>query len=1022
MKFNRLFTRADLPIADQIAWRLTDVKSGSTEITGVEIPAQWTQKAANIFAAKYLRKAGVPNKTERHTTNRTASTDEPTWLWPQTPTTNAIFGPETSAKQVFHRLCGHWTYIGWKAGYFRVDNSHTYIDPKHFPADHKGNKFVTEEQSAQTFYDELFYMLANQFAAPNSPQWFNTGLWWAYGIEGPASGQWAVDSDGNPFEMPNAYERPQPHACFIQPVSDDLVNPGGIMDLVVREARLFKQGSGTGTNFSTLRGSNEKLSGGGISSGLMSFLRIGDRSADAIQSGGTTRRAAKMVIVDADHPEIEDFINWKVREEAKAAALYIGSKVIASGVSVEIPEAVLERQDAGFESEIFDIGFMGEAYSTVSGQNSNNSVRVTDDFMTRVEHRDGWNLINRLDGSVSKLVLAEHLWTEISRAAWACADPGLQFHDTINRWHTCKVDGPIRASNPCSEYMFLDNTACNLASLNLCAFLDYDQRTPTTTGFNLAKFEHATRLWMTVLDISNEMASFPSKEIALGTYNYRTTGLGFANLGGLLMRLGLAYDSDAGRSWASGVTALMHGICGLTSGELARELGAFPRFEANKDSMKEVILDHNEIRMNTAFPSVIIGKINEVWSALVFVESFRNAQWTLIAPTGTISFIMGCDDFTGIEPAFSLKTSKVLVGGGSIESSNSAVSEGLTKLGYPAHIRNLILAYIESNGTVDQCEDLKEEHLPIFDCATPPDGFSRCLRPEAHLLMMAAVQPFLSGAISKTVNMPSRATIKDVSRIYKMAHTLGLKSVAIYRDKSKLSQPLQAQKAVEIPRPIKEQLTEIHSQTNQQLTHFPRAMTREEVLVDNKSASLSRSDREYLPWMRTGGFTQKVRIGDFQLFLTANPFPDGRLGEFYMEFAGQGSVMRAMGNLVSILGSLALQHGMPAEKLVEALRGLKFEPGGVVEGDDKIRLVSSVADYVGRKLGSHFLGREDLLDVRELKVVGSESQIVALDKRAIGISHGYSGDVCGPCGSIKMIKNGTCLMCEDCGTTTGCGG
>ncbi|HYC25163.1 MAG TPA: adenosylcobalamin-dependent ribonucleoside-diphosphate reductase, partial [Roseiarcus sp.] len=657
----------------------------------IEIPANWSQIAADVLAQKYFRKAGVPTRLKRVEENSV-----PAFLWRSVPDEEALealpkaerHGAETSARQVFDRLAGAWTYWGWKAGYF------------------------DSESDAQAFFDELRFMLARQMAAPNSPQWFNTGLHWAYGVDGPSQGHYYVDFEtGKLVKSKSAYEHPQPHACFIQSVADDLVNDGGIMDLWVREARLFKYGSGTGTNFSSLRGENEKLSGGGKSSGLMSFLKIGDRAAGAIKSGGTTRRAAKMVVVDIDHPDIEAFIDWKAKEEQKVAALVTGSKIVKKRLKAilkacvncegsgddcfniernpalkrevkiarrdEVPDNLIKRviqfarqgyRDIEFDT--YDTDWDSEAYLTVSGQNSNNSVRVTDEFLRAVENDDDWRLTRRLDGKVFKTPKARELWEKIGYAAWASADPGLQFHTTINDWHTCPASGPIRASNPCSEYMFLDNTACNLASLNLVQFLDAE-----TSVFDVASYEHAVRLWTVALEISVTMAQFPSKEIARLSYDYRTLGLGYANVGGLLMSRGIPYDSDEARAICGALSAIMTGGAYAASAEMAAKLGAFPGYRANAVHMLRVVRNHARAadgeasgyeKLSTAptpLDHAALAKAGPAWGGLseaarrVWRDArelgerygYRNAQVSVVAPTGTIGLVMDCDT-TGIEP------------------------------------------------------------------------------------------------------------------------------------------------------------------------------------------------------------------------------------------------------------------------------------------------------------------------------------------------------------------------------------
>ncbi|MFL5052470.1 MAG: adenosylcobalamin-dependent ribonucleoside-diphosphate reductase, partial [Xanthobacteraceae bacterium] len=683
MRIERRYTKeGQSPYAD-IEFRLTSSEirnpDGSTVFRAddVEVPAFWSQVASDVLAQKYLRKAGVParrKKIEEETV--------PSWLWRSAADPEALalldeparFIGETSAKQVFDRLAGTWTYWGWKGGYF------------------------DSESDARAFFDELCFMLAMQMAAPNSPQWFNTGLYWAYGIDGPSQGHFYVDfKTGKVMKSKSAYEHPQPHACFIQSIADDLVNEGGIMDLWVREARLFKYGSGTGSNFSRLRGEGERLSGGGRSSGLMSFLKIGDRAAGAIKSGGTTRRAAKMVIVDADHPDIESFIDWKVIEEQKVASLVTGSRinqkhlraVLKACVNCEgsdddcfdpdknpvlrreikaarracVPDSFIRRviqfAKQGYKDihfPIYDTDWDSEAYLTVSGQNSNNTVRVTDEFLKAVEADADWDLTWRTKpGKIAKTMKARHLWEKIGYAAWASADPGLQFHTTINDWHTCPASGPIIASNPCSEYMFLDDTACNLASMNLLAFRD-----ETTGELDVEGYEHAIRLWTVVLEIAVLMAQFPSREIAELSYHFRTLGLGYANVGGLLMSSGIPYDSDAGRQLTGTLTAILTGVSYATSAEMAKELGPFPGYKKNREHMLRVIRNHRRAAYGersgyekVATPPVpldhktcpqqnLVAHAKAAWDRALELGSahgFRNAQVSVIAPTGTIGLV-----------------------------------------------------------------------------------------------------------------------------------------------------------------------------------------------------------------------------------------------------------------------------------------------------------------------------------------------------------------------------------------------
>ena len=752
MRIERCFTKVGESPYEGIEFRLTNSEirnpDGTTvfKLENVEVPMSWSQVAADVLAQKYFRKAGVPAKTRA-----IREKDVPQWLWRRVPDEDALgemaegerFGSELSSTQVFDRLAGTWTYWGWKGGYF------------------------DSQDDARTYFDEMRYMLAKQMCAPNSPQWFNTGLHWAYGIDGPSQGHHYVDyRTGKLTRSKSAYEHPQPHACFIQSVKDDLVNENGIMDLWVREARLFKYGSGTGTNFSAIRAEGEPLSGGGKSSGLMSFLKIGDRAAGAIKSGGTTRRAAKMVVVDIDHPDVENFIDWKVREEQKVASLVTGSKLHAKHLNaimaacatmetegdaaydakrnaelrkeiraarkVLIPENYIQRviQFArqgytGIEFDAYDTDWDSEAYLTVSGQNANNTVRLTNGFLEAVEADQDWNLISRSDGSVAKTVKANDLWERIAHAAWASADPGTQYDTTINEWHTCPNSGRINASNPCSEYMFLDDTACNLASLNLMTFRLDDGR------FDVEKFEHAVRLWTVALEISVLMAQFPSKEIAELSFRFRTLGLGYANIGGLLMASGLSYDSDQGRALCGAITALMTGVAYRTSAEMAAELGTFPGYADNADAMLRVMRNHKFAALGNAtgyeglsVPPVPLDTQNCPQSDLVeaagraWIEAvrlgeehgYRNAQATVIAPTGTIGLVMDCDT-TGIEPDFALVKFKKLAGGGYFKIINRTVPEALETLGYDNEQVVEIVRYAVGSGTLKDAPGVNHNAL-----------------------------------------------------------------------------------------------------------------------------------------------------------------------------------------------------------------------------------------------------------------------------------------------------------------------
>jgi len=744
MKVARRFTKAGSGPYEGIQWerRVSEIRNPDGRavfrMDGVIVPAYWSQIATDIIAQKYFRKAGVPDdKADAWKSWVPASQLK---LAGSSPTP----GSEHDARQVFHRLAYTWLQWGKKSGYF------------------------DSEDDERAYYDETCYMLAHQIGAPNSPQWFNTGLHAVYGLEGPAQGHFYVDPESDEVvASTSAYERPQPHACFILNIEDDLVNEGGIMDLVEREARLFKYGSGSGSNFSKIRGSGEPLSGGGVSSGLLSFLKIADRSASAIKSGGTTRRAAKMVILDADHPDIETFVDWKANEEYKVASLVTGSKALkrlttairdaASRADVpaedrlslddnpHLRDAAKEALDSGVpgayvyqmlrriadgdpdvEGPVFDANWEGEAYNTVSGQSSNNSVRVTNEFMEAVAKNKDWALTMRIGGKTMRTVKARSLWDRIAKSAWQCADPGLQFHSTVNEWHTCPVDGAIRGSNPCSEYMFLDDTACNLASLNLTSFYDDKSR-----AFDSEAYRHAVRIWTLSLEISVAMAQFPSKEIARRSYDYRTLGLGYANMGTLLMLMGLPYDSDEGRATAAALTAIMTGETYAQSARMAAEFGTFKRYGANADAMLRVIRNHRRAAYDAPAaeyegltvlphgldavkaPKPLVEAARAAWDdALAIGEKhgYRNAQTTAIAPTGTIGLLMDCDT-TGIEPDFALVKFKKLAGGGYFKIVNNSIPPALRALGYSEADIEDVRLYMVGHGTLKGAPGVSLEAL-----------------------------------------------------------------------------------------------------------------------------------------------------------------------------------------------------------------------------------------------------------------------------------------------------------------------
>ncbi len=1092
MKFTRRFTTAGQDPYDGIEWdvRTSEIRNPDGTVVfhldGVRVPSTWSSVATDVIAQKYFRRAGVP---QFDADGNPKLDDEG----------NPVLGGETDARQVFHRLAGCWTHWGEKHGYFDTD------------------------ADAEAFYDEMCRMLADQRCAPNSPQWFNTGLHFAYGIDGPPQGHSYVDPGTNRLRVSkSAYERPQPHACFIQSVEDDLVGENGIMDLWVREARLFKYGSGTGTNFSALRGEGEPLSGGGKSSGLMSFLKIGDRAAGAIKSGGTTRRAAKMVCLDIDHPDIEEFVNWKVREEQKVAALVAGSKALEKSLNDvfkachDWPQAHWKNSDDAFDPKknarlrkamrvardgmipmnyvmrcialaeqgftsievpTYETDWDSESYVTVSGQNSNNSVRIANEFMKAVEDDGEWNLYYRnamekdpvtgVEGrGIARTMRARELWDLISYSAWACADPGLQFDTTINEWHTCSNDGRINASNPCSEYMFLDDTACNLASLNLVRFLDQE-----TGTFQVEDFRHAVRLWTTVLEISVLMAQYPSKQIARRSWDYRTLGLGYANLGSLLMRLGIPYDSPEGRSWNGAITAILTGESYATSAEMAEALGPFLRFPQNREPMLKVMRNHRRAAYDAPAdeyegltvtpmgidpehcPSYLVAAARDAWDRAVDggeAHGYRNAQVSVLAPTGTIGLVMDCDT-TGIEPDFALVKFKKLAGGGYFRIINQGVPVALKQLGYDEEQTQAIVNYIKGTGTLrdaphindvvlrlkgftrdaiekietqlpsafdisfvinrftlgddflrdelgvpdhliedptfdllhhlgfdaDQIQEannaicgtmtiegaphLADEHLAVFDCANKCGRYGkRSISAEGHIFQMAAAQPFISGAISKTINMPNEATVEDVRAAYELSWSKMIKANALYRDGSKLSQPLNTTSDEDISA-LLDAVTEMN----------PEDVGDERLDVRVKAAAEQLTERVVVRYLskrrrmpqRRGGYTQKAIVGGHKVYLRTGEYQDGTIGEVFIDMHKEGAAFRSLMNCFAIAVSIGLQYGVPLEEFVEAYTFTRFEPNGIVEGNDRIKMSTSMIDYIFRELAVSYLDRQDLAQV-----------------------------------------------------------
>ena len=1087
------------------------------EMKDIEIPKQWSQVATDIIAQKYFRKTGVPQMNPDGSPKKNADG-------------SPMLGPETSAKQTIHRLAGTWRYWGERYGYFAT------------------------AKDAEIFYDELVVMLLRQMAAPNSPQWFNTGLHWAYNINSGAQGHYYVDPDtGVMTKAKDAYSHPQPHACFIQSVRDDLVGEGGIMDLWTREARLFKYGSGTGTNFSSLRGSGEPLSGGGRSSGLMSWLKIGDRAAGAIKSGGTTRRAAKMVIVDLDHPDVETFIDWKVKEEQKVAALIA----------------------AGYASD-----YEGEAYQTIAGQNSNNSVRVPHKFMDAIKNGSSWNLTWRTDGSVCKTLKARDLWDKIAFAAWACADPGVQYDGTINEWHTCPESGRINGSNPCSEYMFIDNTACNLASLNLKHFFE-----PSTSTFDVDGFKHGVRVWTVVLEISVLMAQFPSKEIAQGSFDFRTLGLGYANIGSVLMTSSIPYESEAAYAFAGSVTAIMTAESYKTSAEMAKFLGAFPKFELNREHMLRVMRNHRRaafdapdreyeklvvkpVGINPEFaPAYLLAAARESWNEAVEMGEkygYRNAQTTLLAPTGTIGLLMDCAT-TGVEPDFALVKFKKLAGGGYFRIVNDAVPMALEQLGYtPAQMQDILnymrgtaditnaphinVITLKNKGFVDSdirainkalegafdikfacnvwtlgeeamkragiseseyndpkfnmlkglgftdkeieeandytcgtmtiegAPHLQREHYSVFDTANRNGKKGqRFIHYMGHVKMMAAVQPFLSGAISKTINMPNEITLNEVKHAYEESWRVGLKAVALYRDGCKLSQPLSStstkkkeEKEVKEKEVVAEAapvakaesvpMTSALEQASQILSkhagvHTPlESYTRDGEVAERRV--YLHGEKRRLPAKRSG-ITVAAKVGNQQVWLRTGEYPDGKLAEIFIDMYKEGAAVRSLLNMFAVSVSMGLQYGVPLEKYVENFVFTRFEPSGFTDHPN-IKNCTSIIDFVFRVLGMEYLGRTDFVqvppkgiqknkfenlariaphtvqetmpleNVAPEPIAEAQPQLMENEMKApISASDAALGEMmgdapaCPTCGHIT-VRNGACYKCLNCGDSLGC--
>jgi len=1049
MKITRKFTTAGTCPFDTVEWTTRSTRianpDGSVvfEMDDASVPSSWSQLATDIMVSKYFRKAGAP---------QIDADGEPI----RDEDGNAVTGPERSARQVIHRLANCWRHWG---------EGHGYFDTK---------------DDATAFYDEVAYMMLHQIAAPNSPQWFNTGLAQSYGLTGPAQGHYIADpKTGEVTPAPDAYTHPQPHACFIQHVEDTLVGEGGIMDLWTREARLFKYGSGTGTNFSALRAENETLSGGGRSSGLMGWLKIGDRAAGAIKSGGTTRRAAKMVCLDLDHPDIREFVNWKVREEIKVAALVEGMKHLS-------PE---QRETAQRLDLTLDYDFNGEAYQTVSGQNANNSIRIPDSFFDSLDEGKSWSLTRRTDGSVVEEIESASLWNDLCFAAWRCADPGVQYDTTINAWHTCPADGRINASNPCSEYMFLDDTACNLASINLIKLYDRHER-----RFDTERFEHAVDLWTIVLEISVLMAAFPSESIARKSWEFRTLGLGYANIGAMLMQAGIPYDSDEGRALCGMLSATMTGRSYRMSALLSKEHGPFAGFKRNREPMLRVIRNHRRAAHGVSRGATgeagyedlrirpvpidheccltLAGRINgadhllrracENWDEALRLgerHGYRNAQVSVIAPTGTIGLLMDCDT-TGVEPDFALVKFKKLAGGGYFKIANASLRPALESLGYseeqvrdiltyvlgtltldtpmPAHdgamggagergdlshflrakgVTNEEIARISDalpgvfelrfavspwmlsdetlrameidpesarndqsfsllhalglttaqitalderisgSGTIEGAPHLCDEHLSVFDCASTCGRHGvRCISPEGHIRMMAAAQPFITGAISKTINLVNSATVEDIASAYRLSWELGLKANALYRDGCKLSQPLSSRKEDDAEKKDPDSIADDAAELEPVRELVEAATLAKEAADagdDNRVIIVRKPHRRRLQDTRRS-VTHKFNIAGHEGYLTVGCYDDGAPGELFVTMAKEGSTIGGLMDSLGTATSVALQYGVPLESMVNKFTHQRFEPAGMTSNPE-IPFAKSLIDYIFRWMGMEFV-------------------------------------------------------------------
>jgi ribonucleoside-diphosphate reductase alpha chain len=970
LTFERHFTKPNVNPFDEVEWELRTAaiqnEKGHTifEQRNVEIPKDWSQTATNIVASKYFHgKLGSPER-------------------------------ESSVRELISRVAD--TILDWGSA----------------------GAYFKSEADAKTFHSELVHLLVRQKVAFNSPVWFNLGLWHKYHRSSAGTGWYWDPASGTARTETEAYRHPQCSACFINSVQDNLPS---ILTLAKTEGMLFKWGSGTGTNLSPLRSSVETLSGGGVASGPLSFMKGFDAFAGVIKSGGKTRRAAKMVILNIDHPDVVEFIECKAKEERKAWALI----------------------DAGYDSALD-----GEAYSSVFFQNANNSVRVTDDFMKAVVSDADWSTRRITDGSAAETFRARDLMHKIAQAAWQCGDPGMQFHTTINKWHPCKATAPINASNPCSEYMFLDDSACNLASLNLMKFLTADGK------FDVEAFRHAVDVIITAQEILVDNASYPTEKIAENSHAFRPLGLGYANLGALLMAIGLPYDSDVGRDYGAAITAVMHGQAYLTSSRIAAEIGSFPGYPQNREPFLSVIAMHRNALANINsrnVPEPLWESAKKIWDdclASGMKHGYRNGQVTVLAPTGTIGFMMDCDT-TGIEPDLALVKYKKLVGGGLIKIVNNVVPTALLRLGYSEQEASEIVAWIDQNGTIEGAPHLKPEHLPVFDCSLKPANGKRSIHYMGHVRMMASVQPFLSGAISKTVNLPEEATVDEITNAYAEAWRMGIKAIAIYRDGSKRTQPLNTSGTK------KERTGETAGQdsaTDSEPAPAKAAAARGDAEPAAQSSAAGPSThqgphhvakpfRRKLPEERQA-ITHKFSVGGHEGYLTVGLYEDGMPGEIFLKMAKEGSTVSGLMDSFATAVSLALQYGVPLKVLCDKFSHTRFEPSGWSSNRD-IGYAKSLMDYIFRWMALKFLPRDaqprenasivppngaEVADAAKLASKFSHAAAAPThhqdsphtgQAQLAGVEHTDDAPVCSDCGAI-MVRNGACYRCMNCGATSGC--